>query len=290
MFGGSMKNVIFSIYTPIKDNSTRSNTYFSEEESISKAERSHTQFERHIDKLIAVKQEYAKQCNAEFVLFEDIDQQIFNDQFDSLNFYKHTMIEKLCGTFDNILYLDFDVVPMTNISFFDVHDMSVINVHAVNATKDNTWHIDAKQSKKSYQHIMNTHFDRYHMHCKAKCKLAMLLAHDIITDDYHVANTGIIGGSSKALSQIQMMDRMQECIDAVDIAVEEKMFGGEITQYFFANNETFYSYILDKYKIQWNNLQQDWHKMIFTKDENLNNVKLAHVINKDFEHIWSRLD
>jgi hypothetical protein len=68
------------------------------------------------------------------------------------------------------------------------------------------------------------------------------------------------------------------------------MFGGEITQYFFANNETFYSYILDKYKIQWNNLQQDWHKMIFTKDENLNNVKLAHVINKDFEHIWSKLD
>ena len=87
-----------------------------------------------------------------------------------------------------------------------------------------------------------------------------------------------------------MMDRMQECIDAVDIAVEEKMFGDEITQYFFANNETFYSYILDKYKIQWNNLQQDWHKMIFTKDENLNNVKLAHVINKDFEHIWSKLD
>jgi hypothetical protein len=86
------------------------------------------------------------------------------------------------------------------------------------------------------------------------------------------------------------MDRMQECIDAVDIAVEEKMFGGEITQYFFANNETFYTYILDKYKIQWNNLQQDWHKMIFTKDENLNNVKLAHVINKDFEHIWSKLD
>ena len=87
-----------------------------------------------------------------------------------------------------------------------------------------------------------------------------------------------------------MMDRMQECMDAVDIAVEEKMFGREITQYFFANNETFYSYILDKYKIQWTNLQQDWHKMIFTKDENLNNVKLAHVINKDFEHIWSRLD
>ena len=166
-----MKNLIFSIYASIKDNTTRSQTFF-ENDSITKSQRTHTQFEKYKQQLIESKKSYADQCGADFVLVESIDKQFFNDEFDSINFYKHHLIEKFCKSYDNILYLDFDVIPNTTQSFFQQHDMDKINVHAVNATKQNTWHTHAKQSKHDYNAVMNTHFDRYHMYCKANCKNA----------------------------------------------------------------------------------------------------------------------
>ena len=285
-----MKNLIFSIYTSVQDSSTRSQTFFAKD-TVSKSQRTHEQFKKYKDQLITVKKSYAGLCGANFVLVDAVDKHFSSDEFDSINFYKHYLIEKFCNEYDNILYLDFDVIPNTKESFFEHHDMSVINVHAVNATKENIWHKKAKHSEKSYIDIMQKHFDRYNMYCKAKCKLAMLSVDDIMNNDYHVANTGIIGGSSNALSQIKMTERMSECKHTLDCAVQENMFGDELTQYFFANNECFYSYIFDKYKIEWHNLSPDWHAMIFdqlnyTVKHQLHNAKLIHMINKRFDYIW----
>ena len=55
-----MKNIIFSIY--IQNNETN----LSEKHLNTKL-----QFEKHLDKLIEVKKEYAKNCNAEFRLYEN---------------------------------------------------------------------------------------------------------------------------------------------------------------------------------------------------------------------------
>ena len=296
MYGDTMKNLIFSIFSSINDNSTRSNSFFKEGDSLSKAQYSLQQFSTHKDRLIESKQKYAEHCNADFVLVENVDQHFYVDQFDSINFYKHQLIEKYCEQYDNILYLDFDVIPTTKLSFFETFDMHTVNVHAIDCNKQNTWSRAAKKASKreTYQHLFDEHFDRYHMYCKAKCKLAMLHMEDINSNDHHVANTGIIGGSSQALSQIQMVNRMDECMNTLHTAVEENMFGKEITQYFFANNETFYSYILDKYQIKWNNITPDWHTMLFDQQDyqlkhDLYNAKLVHVINKNFQDVWQNV-
>jgi hypothetical protein len=91
-----------------------------------------------------------------------------------------------------------------------------------------------------------------------------------------------------------MINRMDECMNTLHTAVEENMFGKEITQYFFANNETFYSYILDKYQIKWNNITPDWHTMLFNQQDyqlkhDLYNAKLVHVINKNFQDVWQNV-
>jgi len=285
-----MKNLIFSIYAPIQDSTIRLQTFF-DNDAMSKSQRTHEQFKKYKNKLIEVKKSYAKLCGADFILVDRVDKHFFDDEFDSINFYKHHLIEKFCNKYDNILYLDFDVIPNTTESFFEKHDMNVINVHAVDATKQNTWHKNAKHSKKDYRDVMNKHFDRYHMYCKAKCKLAMLLADDTNSSDHNIANTAIIGGSNKSLSQIQMTKRLAECQQSLQVAVKENMFGEEITQYFFANNETFYSYILDKHNIKWNNLPTDWHTMIknqydYGVKHQLYNAKFIHMINKNFEVVW----
>jgi len=286
-----MKNLIFSIYVPITERSIRTNTYF-EDGGVSKSQTTKTQFEKYKHKLIDVKRQYAEQCGADFVLIEHVDQQFFNDEFDSINFYKHHLIEKFCNDYDNILYMDFDVIPNTAQSFFDTHSMDVVNVHAVDATKQNTWPYNAKQSKKDYKQILDVHFDRYHMYCKAKCKLAMLSVGDVMSQDHHVANTGIIGGSSQALSKVQITKRLPHCVDALQQAVQENMFGSSITQYYFANNETFYSYILDKHNIKWHNMTPEWHTMIMDQSSydikhQIHNAKLVHMINKKFDMMWS---
>ena len=97
-----MKNLIFSIYVPITERSIRTNTYF-EDGGVSKSQTTKTQFEKYKHKLIEVKRQYAEQCGADFVLIEHVDQQFFNDEFDSINFYKHHLIEKFCNDYDNIL-------------------------------------------------------------------------------------------------------------------------------------------------------------------------------------------
>ena len=68
------------------------------------------------------------------------------------------------------------------------------------------------------------------------------------------------------------------------------MFGDELTEYFFPNNEVFFSYLLEKNNIAWNNLPPAWHTVIYrTRKQTINDTKLliknanmVHMIGKDF--------
>ena len=310
-----MKNVIYSVYTNISDNQLRqSDTFYGD--NISKSEKTRIQFEKYKNRLIHSKTEYAKICNADFILFDEVDKKFVNDEFDSINFYKHHLMEKLLKEYDNVLYLDFDVIPNTTESFFEVHDMNKINVHAVDATKNNTWCESALIEWKKYEkgkprnigteekpdlmtpkRISELHFDKYHMYCKSLCKLSMLAIEMILSKDHHVVNTGIIGGSSESLSQIKMTERMDEMISIFNEAVEEELFD-HFTKHHFINNEIFFSFILDRYKLNWNNLPFDWHYYVYPEEDNhtenwknilktkLKSAKLIQMISKDFDLIY----
>ena len=74
---------------------------------------------------------------------------------------------------------------------------------------------------------------------------------------------------------------------------EDKLFGDEITKLFFANNEIFVHYLLDKNNIDWYNLPKEWHTYLMNKQKITNEIKSAkmiHLINKRFEELWSILD
>ena len=284
-----MKNIIFSIY--IQNNETN----LSEKHLNTKL-----QFEKHLDKLIEVKKEYAKNCNAEFRLYEnDTTYDRFRKkyegfEFDIINLYKIYLWEKLGKEYDNVLYLDLDVIPNTTENFFETFDMNKICVYAPNATID-TW---SQKDKKNYKkgkvtwETIVSHKDKYSEYVKAMCKKAMLVVNNEIDTNYFIANTAILGGNSNAISQLKYTDRLKDMMVVLNKAKDERFFGEVVSNLFFENNEVFVHYLLDRYKLNWFNLPKEWHTYLMKKDEvtpEIKNAKMIHLINKKFEELWTIL-
>ena len=297
LYGGLMKNIIYSIYIENDD------TNLIDRHQVTKV-----QLKKHFQKLLDVKKEYAKHCNAEYRLYEnDAYWQKFKKkynvyQFDTINLYKIHLWEELGKTYDNVLYFDFDVVPNTTESFFEKFDLNKICVHAINSTQENTWsQSDIKKFKKNdvdFETIMS-YKDRYNMYVKAMCKKAMLAIDNNFDTNYLIPNTAILGGNSTIIKELKFTERLDDMIAILNQAKEEKLFGENISKLFFANNEVFFQYLLDKYKIEFYNLPYEWHTYLmeaggkFANDEiskeTISKAKLIHLINKRFEELWKVL-
>ena len=284
-----MKNIIYSIYI--------------ENEELNLSEKhlyTKIQLKKHYDKLIEVKQNYANKCNAKFMVYgNDTYYQKFRKkyeglEFDVINLYKIHMLERLSNEYDNVLYLDLDVIPNTSENFFEMFDMNKLCVYAPNADMESWSQKDRKNYKKgkvSFETIIS-HKDKYSEYVKAMCKRAMLALDNILDSNYLIANTAILGGNSKAINNLKYSDRLKDLINILNKAKEEKLFGDEISKLFFANNEIFFHYLLDKYKIDWFNLPKEWHTYLMNKDKitkDLKSVKMIHLINKRFEELWQVL-
>ena len=297
LYGGLMKNIIYSIYIENDD------TNLIDRHQVTKV-----QLKKHFQKLLDVKKEYAKHCNAEYRLYEnDAYWQKFKKkynvyQFDTINLYKIHLWEELGKTYDNVLYFDFDVVPNTTESFFEKFDLNKICVHAINSTQENTWsQSDIKKFKKNdvdFETIMS-YKDRYNMYVKAMCKKAMLAIDNNFDTNYLIPNTAILGGNSTIIKELKFTERLDDMIAILNQAKEEKLFGENISKLFFANNEVFFQYLLEKYKIEFYNLPYEWHTYLmeaggkFANDEiskeTISKAKLIHLINKRFEELWKVL-
>lgn len=285
-----MKNIIYSIYIENKEPNLNEKHQFTK-----------TQLKKHYEKLVDVKKEYAKHCNAEYRVYEnDTFYQKFKKkfegfEFDIINLYKIYLWEELGKDYDNVLYLDLDVIPNTTENFFETFDMNKICVYSPNATKENVWTKtmlkNYKKNIHSFEYLI-TKTDKYNEYVKAMCKRAMLAIDNIFSNDYLIANTAILGGNSNAIKKLRYTERLNEMIDVLNKAKEEKFFGEEISKLFFANNEIFVHYLLDKDNIDWYNLPKEWHTYLMKKDKITNDIKSAkmiHLINKRFEELWEVL-
>jgi|TARA_Y100000031_G_scaffold139113_1_gene165564 hypothetical protein len=283
-----VKNIIYSIYIENKEPN------LSEKHQFTK-----TQLEKHYEKLVDVKKEYAKHCNAEYRVYNnDTYYQKFKKKFDGfefdiINLYKIYLWEELGKEYDNVLYLDLDVIPNTTENFFETFDMNKICVYSPNATKENVWTKtmlkNYKKNIHSFEYLI-TKTDKYNEYVKAMCKRAMLAIDNKFNTDYLIANTAILGGNSSAISKLRYTERLDEMSYTLKKAKEEQFFGETISKLFFANNEIFVHYLLDKDNIDWYNLPKEWHTYLMKNDKitsDLKSVKMIHLINKRFEELWN---
>jgi len=136
--------------------------------------------------------------------------------------------------------------------------------------------------------------DKYNEHIKALCKKAMLINQNIVSKDYELVNTGIVGGNKKSISNLKFTERLDDMLQVLSDTKKEQFYGEDITKFFFANNEVFVHYLLDKYNIDWFNLPESWHKIHYRRDLDITpeykESHMIHLISKKFDELWKVLN
>jgi len=131
-----MKRIIYSFYIDIPDSEL---DLF----DLNILKKGHTptnvytkyQFREHYENLLNCKINYANNINVPFRMFEYDDtykkyEENFRNNYpfittyNIVNFYKIHLLYELSKEFDEILFLDFDVIPLTTDNFFDVWDLN----------------------------------------------------------------------------------------------------------------------------------------------------------------------
>lgn len=278
-----MKRVIYSLYVdvPAKEHFGDSKN---KHDTVDKANVTINAFKNHYDKLIETKITYAEYCEADFVMFEYDDQyKTFEQNFlkdypdftgyEIINFYKIHLLYELSKKYDEILYLDFDVIPFTNESFFNSWDLSKgicvysNNEHVIKNVRVN--HSIRSPSAKYY----NCH--------------AMLLEHGLNPKN-DVINTGIIGARKE---DIQKLDFFGGFKDTIDLMTQLRtdisgLYPQNIIDMFRYDNETIFSFKreVNNIEIQW--LDDKWHYFLDKQKFIPKDTKLVHCICKDFDLVW----
>jgi len=278
-----MKRVIYSLYVdvPAKEHFGDSKN---KHDTVDKANVTINAFKNHYDKLIETKITYAEYCEADFVMFEyDNQYKTFEQNFlkdypdftgyEIINFYKIHLLYELSKKYDEVLYLDFDVIPFTDKSFFDVWDLSKgicvysNNDHVIKNVRVN--HSIRSPSAKYY----NCH--------------AMLLEHGLNPKN-DVINTGIIGARKEDIQKLDFFGKFKDTIDLMTELRDDTsgLYPQNIIDMFRYDNETIFSFKreVNKVSIQW--LDDKWHYFLDKQKFIPKDTKLVHCICKDFDLVW----
>ena len=285
-----MKRVIYSLYVDVPAKEHYGNSKI-RHDTTEKANITVNAFKKHYKKLVEVKKIYAENIDVDFIMFEyDEQYKTFEQNFlkdfpmftgyEVINFYKIHLLNELSKTYDEILYLDFDVIPFTKehprvASFFNNWDLSkgiclYNNNDKVNKSMDISQSIRSPSAK-----YFNCHAMLYDQGLKP------------IND---VVNTGIIGACKEDIIKLDFFGGFKDTIDLMTKLRESEpgIYTQNIIDMFRYDNETIFSYKkqINNVPIQW--LDDKWHYFFDVQGYIPDDTKLVHCINKDFDFVWSK--
>ena len=271
-------------------------------------------FKIHYGDLCASKEIYAKTCGADFKMFEYGPDYIvyannlkekypYLTTYNIINFYKIHLLYELGKTYDEILYLDFDVVPIEQQNFFK--DWDLTKGIAVLNNNDRTIPIErVTDTSQTIRSPSSKYFNAQ----------AMLFEKGLSTKN-DVINTGIIGINKEHLDKLDYFNHFEDNLTLmkhlkIQIREEVKIndetgtvkikkvndkyvtniFPEKVRQYFGWDNETLFSVKLkeNKVPVQW--LDDKWHYFLYNQGFIPKGTILCHAINKDFDLVWRRLN
>ena len=234
-----MKRVIYSLYVdvPAKEHYGDSKNKHDTKE---KASITVNAFKKHYDKLVNTKIKYSEYCKADFIMFEyDEQYKTFKKNFvkdfpmftgyEIINFYKIHLLYELSKKYDEILYLDFDVVPLTDESFFDVWNLS----KGICVYNNNSY---VNKSMSVSQSIRSPSAKYFNCH-------AMLLENSLNPKN-DVINTGIIGARKEDILKLDFFGKFKDTIDLMTKLRKDTggLYPQNIIDMFRYDNETIFSF------------------------------------------------
>ena len=276
--------VIYSVYidVPAEEHYGQSKQ---KNDTTEKADITVNAFKKHYRRLIETKQKYAGDIGADFFMFKyDEQYRTFYDNFkkdfpqltgyEIVNFYKIHLLYHLAKNYSEILYLDFDAIPLTEESFFDRWDLSKgICVYNNNA------HII---KDREVNHSIRSPSAKY-FNCQA-----MLIDKGLGARN-DVINTGIIGASRDDIYKLNFFGDFKGTIDLMtQLRTDTSMYPENIVNMFRYDNETVFSYKreINQVNIQW--LDNQWHYFFDKQGFIPKETKIVHCVCKDFDLVWRR--
>ena len=267
-----MKRVIFSIYDDIK--------HIEDRWGIS--DHQVYQIKKYWDMLLDNKKQYAQEIGVEFKFYHNTMKDFeVNAGFDfaKVNLYKHHIMAELAEEYDEVMYVDMDVVFNTDENVFEVLDLSK-GIHI----KDQDESILNKDINKLFLEDVGQRSPTLKYH----------ITKDLLGGgDNHITNTGIMIGKSETIKSIHYYDRMIEAAEKISQIRQNNLERDDahiIRNYYYPNNESVFSYILEEYNIPYVLMDEEWHTILSDKarDINWDEIKIAHFVNKKFDAYWKK--
>ena len=287
--------LIFSIYIEFEDKD------FDNNKDLSKNLHNKKQFKDNYNFLISKQQQYAKEINVDYKLFtNDKNWKEYRSKFEKeypyiskyniVNFYKIHLLYEMSEIYDEIAYLDFDVVPITKENIFNFYNLKNGIVCKVNHEQEPKTYLnllsieEIKNREKWYKQTNSTFSERSPTAKYWNCK-AMLLdeGHDGENDVY---NTGIILSNSKNIKKLNYFNDFRNVILQMHkLKTENGLWPLFIRDCFGYDNETVFSFKMKHNNVRLVKMDDDWHHTMHKWSYIPSGTKMVHVINKDFEHV-----
>ena len=274
-----MNRLIFSLYVEVPDNEFVDNV----ETNLNTKKEMNDNYQ----KLVDCKKQYADSIGVDFVMvnkykeyYDEMKSKYpFLTTYNIINFYKIYLLYKFSSKYDEILFLDFDVVPNTKENFFEVWDLS----KGVAILNNNDKVLRMSQITENTQTIRSPTSKYYNTQ-------AMLLDMNMKTEN-DVINTGIIGINKSNLYKLAYFNNFeQDMIKMTQLKFDTSVFPKKIVEFFGYDNETLFGVKLKQndVDVQW--LDDKWHYffdnwLFIPKD-----TKFIHAINKRFDIVWRNIN
>jgi hypothetical protein len=264
-----MRRVIFTIYDDFAKEQDQWGTNNYATEAVAE----------YFDRLLENKETYAKSIGVDFKFYHNTmtDFAIETDlEFTKSNLYKHGIMADLANEYDEIMYVDMDVVFNTNKNVFDELDLS------------KGIHIQTETEKVTSKDIGSVMFENIGSRSPT---LKYHITKDLLSGkDCHVINTGIIVAKSKHIKKIKFIKRLNGIIKKIEklrregVGTDNYRF---LRMYYYSNNEAIFSYIIEKENIPYVIMENKWHTIIDSTPTtniplDLNGIEIVHIINKKF--------
>lgn len=199
-------------------------------------------------------------------------------EYNIVNFFKIKLLYDMAETYDEILYLDIDVIPSTDDNFFDVFDLS--KGHAILTGSARTQLDLDRPLQKIIRHnfTVRSPLAKY---WNAK----IMLQTEGHGDKVEVFNTGIIGITSQQLKDINYFSDFKGTLDYMKELINDEDIPEKFRRLFGYDNETIWAYKVLSNDVTYQELGDYWHHFMDSISFIPGEAKLIHCVNKDFEYV-----
>ena len=285
----SQNKCLFSIYIEIPENKWDLTYESYHGDEVSKSERSHIGFEKYKKKLKKNHEEYAKAIGAEYILFGFDEWYLkFREkcrrwstdicEYDIINFYKFNRAEYLSKYYDQLIFIDFDVVTNTDRDFWDEHSDQEFHV-ALNQKNDLDVTVDM---------VMHPRWNFNKRSPFGKKYNAYLLCQEHMVDcpkldDMVSYNTAVMGFTPDLIEELNYFQDFGELIGLMEEMLADETMHPKVRNTLGRDNESVFTFRCLQRKLKHKLLDAKWHFLYDDRTPKMEDNHFCHIINKRFD-------